>query len=399
MKFETKRKPSAAFWVLSVAFLSFFALGLPDGALAVAFIGMQQELGLLVAHAGFIVAANSILYSLTSACLGRLNRRLKLESINLLGTALLGLGFLSFGLAQNLWLLVMSAAFCGTGAGMIDASLNAYMARSFSARHINFLHCFWGAGATFSPFLMSQMVLLLGWRAGYFALVGMMGLVSAIILTSVRSGVWERAASAPAKTAQAATAATHYLDKPWHKAAQALVCFFYGGVEYSLVFFTAIVLDARGVPLGTIALYPMAYYFCIAAGRVAFGGLSKWLRGITVIRVGLAFGFAGIIILLFTGNIAGMALAGFGLAPVFPSLLHGTAKRFAPKALAKLVGYQIAALGAGSAVLVFGMSQLLGWVSMDALYPVSMALLLLVFGLNEALERALRRASPTCMFS
>ena len=390
MKLETQPNNRAAFWVLSVAYLSFFALGLPDGALTVAFIGMSEELGLLVAHSGYIVAANSIMYSLTSACLGRLNRCLKLESINLLGTVLLGVGFLGIGFAQNLAMLIVSTAFCGTGVGMIDSSLNTYMARSFSARHMNFLHCFWGAGSTFSPFLMSQMVLLFGWRAGYFTLVGIMGMVSTILLVSVCRGVWERGATAPAQTEQAATT-TQHLSKRWHKAAQALTCFFYGGVEYSLVFFTAIVLAARGMPLETIALYPMAYYFSIAAGRVVFGWVSKWLRDITVIRIGLALGFAGAATLLFTGNIAGIALAGFGFAPVFPSLLHNTAQRFAPNTLAKLVGYQVAALGAGSAVLVFGMSQLLGRVSLGALYPMSMALIALVFGLNEALEWAARR--------
>jgi len=386
-----KQKIKHTHLVLAMAYLSFAALGLPDGAFTVAFLDMQTDLGLFVAHSGHIIMASTGMYSITSALLGRLARRMKLEHINFMGLLLLGAGFVGLGFAPNLAMLVVFSGLCGVGNGMIDASLNAYLA-GFGARQMNFLHCFWGAGAAFSPLVMSQMMLLFGWRTGYFALAGMLALVGIVVLLSLLKGVWETKDN-PVKhlPSSQGTEQKQYLTRRWHKATQAMTCFFYGGMEYSLVFFTATILNARGISLEAIALFPMVYYICMAAGRVVFGGLSKWLRSITIIRIGLAMGAVGVLILLFTSNLTGMALAGFGLAPVFPSLLHDTTNRFAPHTVAKLVGYEVAALGAGTAVLFFVISQVLGHIALEAMYPISLGLLIITFVLNETLQRAVRR--------
>jgi fucose permease len=51
-----------------------------------------------------------------------------------------------------LWIMVFTIPF-GLGAGAVDTGLNNYVAKHYSSRHMNWLHCFWGFGASMAPLL------------------------------------------------------------------------------------------------------------------------------------------------------------------------------------------------------------------------------------------------------
>ena len=55
----------------------------------------------------------------------------------------------------------------GLSAGATDSALNNYIALNYSARHMNFLHCFYGVGVVASPYIMSVMLENSTWREGY----------------------------------------------------------------------------------------------------------------------------------------------------------------------------------------------------------------------------------------
>lgn len=38
--------------------------------------------------------------------------------------------------------------------GAVDAALNNYVALHYSSRHMSWLHCFWGIGASAGPYIM-----------------------------------------------------------------------------------------------------------------------------------------------------------------------------------------------------------------------------------------------------
>jgi len=84
-------------------------------------------------------------------------------------------------------------------------------------------------------------------------------------------------------------------------------------------------------------------------------------------------------------------LVGFGFGPVFPCLMHETARRYSPEATTKLVGYQVAAVGVGVGVSTFGMGRLLAGISLNALFPAVIIGMLAVVLLNEMIEYAMRR--------
>ena len=41
----------------------------------------------------------------------------------------------------------------GLGAGAVDAALNNYVALHYSSKHMSWLHCFWGVGASIGPYI------------------------------------------------------------------------------------------------------------------------------------------------------------------------------------------------------------------------------------------------------
>ena len=385
-----KTVKKSTFWVLAVMYLSYFVVAFPDGAFTIAWLGMEAEFSLTVAHTGYMVVAGLGMYSLASALLERLSRLIKLGNIDLLGTVVLGLGFVGLGLSPNFIAVLISIAVYGLGMGMIASSVSSYMAKHFTARHMNLLYCVWGLGATLSPFIVAQMIIRFDWRAGYFALAGIAFGVSVIVLISMVRKAWDREETVQAEEAAPDSGPKKYLGRRWHQVMEVLTCFVLGGMDYSLVFFAGIVMTARGLDLETVALFPMAYYIAITAGRLVFAWLAKWLKDITAIRIGLVLGLAGIVILDAASSLAGIALAGFGIAPILPCILHDTSNRFESRVLNKMVGYEVAAYSAGIAVLFFAISQVLEFISLEILFPIGIGLLAVTFLLNEILEFALR---------
>jgi MFS family permease len=151
-----------------IIFLSFISLGLPDAALGTAWPAMYPELGVSIGAAGMIalvVTAGTIVSSLMS---GTVLGRFGTGKVNFASTLLTGLALLGYALTPSyVWILVFAVPL-GLGAGSVDAGLNSYVAMHYKAHHMNWLHSFWGMGATLSPVILAQIISRTGnWRTGY----------------------------------------------------------------------------------------------------------------------------------------------------------------------------------------------------------------------------------------
>ena len=379
--------------LLLVILISYFVVGFPDGSFTVSWLGMYDD-GLIgtIAHTGYILVAYSVLYTLAGVILSWLTRFLKLQTVYLSGLAIMALGFIGLALSMNFSMILIFIAIYGFGTGAMASSMNSYMAKHFTARHNNWMHCFWGGGATVSPLIMGQMMNISTWRRGYFVIVGILAVVAVLLLISMYKKMWidEDATDLPKNLVKTAIKKP-YLTKRRHQFIEVLTFFFLGGTDYTLVFFTGAALMARGVSGEDVALFSAVYYVCMTIGRVFFGWVAKWIREVPIVRIGCFLALAGIGVLYFTSNIAGMAITGLGLAPLLPTLVSDTSNRFAPRTISKLVGYELAAFGAGIAVLFFMTSLLLEHVSLEMLFPLGVGFVILVFLCNEVLERAVKR--------
>jgi len=379
--------------LLPVILISYFIVGFPDGAFTISWLGIERDLNLTIAHSGYILVGYSVTYTLAGVVLSGLNRFLKLQTIYFFGLTIMGLGFIGLALSINFIMALMAITIYGFGTGAMASSMNSYMAKHFTARHNNWMHCFWGGGAAISPLIMGRMMDTHSWSAGYFVITAILALVAIILLVSMYAKVWtnddtDSSNNLTHESSNKTVAKKRYLAKKWHQAVEILTFFFLGGTDYTLVFFTGMVLIERGFE--DVAIFSAVYYLSMTVGRMFFGYAAKWLQEPPIIRIGITIAALGILVLYFTSNIVGMALTGFGLGPLLPTLVSDSSNRFTPQVLSKIVGYELAAFGAGIAVLFFITSLILEHITLEALFPIGLTFVVLVFLCNEVLERAAR---------
>ena len=381
-------------WLLPIILISYFVVGFPDGAFTISWLGISYDMSLITIHSGFILVGYSVTYTLAGVILSNINKLLRLQTIYLLGLVIMGTGFIALALSPNFITVLLSIALYGFGTGAMASSMNSYMAKHFTARHNNWMHCAWGGGATLTPLVMTQAMAVFSWRAGYFAITAFMVLIALMLLISMAKKIWTNETQKQT-VEEKITIKKRYLTKKWHQSVEVLTFFFLGGTDYTLVFFTGVVLIERGFGVYSVGLLPAVYYVCMTIGRMFFGWLAKWLKEVPIIRLGICIAAVGIITLFFTRNtitigIVGMALTGFGLSPLLPTLVSDTSNRFTPHIISKLVGYELAAFGAGIAVLFFITSLALSFISYEILFPIGLSFIALVFICNEILERAVK---------
>ena len=397
--------------LLPVILLSYFIVGFPDGAFTISWDAMQHGLGLVTFHSGIILVGYSITYTLAGVLLDRFNRFMKLQSVYLLGLVIMGIGFIGLGLSQNFIMVLIMVTVYGYGTGAMASSMNAYMAKHFTAMHNNWMHFFWGAGAAVSPLIMGRLLVLdldangvaynYSWFAGYATIAAIVAVVGVIVLLSMYRKVWtndDTAATAQQAGPQERTP-KRYLTKKWHQVVEIMIFFFLGGTDYTVVFFTSTVfMMEHDLSLAHVAIFSTMYYVGMTVGRLFFGRMARTVRELSIIRMGIGIAVVGIVLLWFAGSIArgenislrtigivGMTITGFGLGPLLPTLVSDTSNRFSPRILSKLVGYELAAFGAGIAVLFFITSLVLTFTTYMALFPIVLAFVVLVCVCNEVL--------------
>jgi len=296
--------------LLPVILVSYFVVGFPDGAFTISWDAMQQGLGLVTFHSGIVLVGYSVTYTLAGVILAWLNRFMKLQAVYLLGLAIMGLGFVGLAFSPNFAMVLITVTVYGFGTGAMAASMNAYMARHFTAKHNNWMHFFWGAGAAASPLIMGRLLILeinshtgyvyeYGWTAGYLAIAAIVGVVGLMIAASMYKKVWSNDSSAVAVDIQAENTVDkkRYLAKKWHQAVEVLTFFFLGGTDYTVVFFTSTVfMVEHDLSIAHIAIFSTVYYIGMTMGRLIFGWSAKYIKEITIIRIGLVIAVAGILI-------------------------------------------------------------------------------------------------------
>ena len=366
--------------------------GLPTGAFAASWPDKMLHMGLLVEQASILLIANTAMYAVASSLLGRLTRFLKLESIDMIGVTIVLMALLGIALAPNFAVVIMASALAGVGSGLVDSGLNSYLAKYFSsARYLNWLNAFWGLGPTVAPLIMVTMIAISGWRLGYFAIAGIVGVSAVLVLMSLKMRIWTLEANVQnEKNAGTKTEAKNkgrYLTRFRHKAMEVTMFFMYGGMETSMGFWLATVLvESRGVTSTTAGLFTAFFYGATMSGRMIFGILANRFKDITMVRVGVVMAVGGLVVLLQVNSLAGAVLVGFGFAPIFPCLVHNTANRFNPKILSKMIGYEVAAYGLGAAILSSLKGPVLSYFSLELLFPVLLGMTIAVFLINEMLE-------------
>ena len=338
--------------LLAVIYLSFISLGLPDSLLGSAWPSMYPELGVPVSYAGLIsmiISAGTIISSLASgAIIARLgSAKVTAISIGMTAAALFG-----FSISGSYYMLLLFAVPYGLGAGCVDASLNHFVALHLSARHMNWLHCMWGVGASLGPVIMGQALAGSGWQGGY-RIIGILQVVLTVVLL-FSLPLW--------KLPQDAMGGEPFT--PQHRSfpellkitgvPEVLVCFLcYCALESTAgMWASSYCTLVRGLDAQTAASWASLFYLGITAGRFVSGFLTMKMSDRNMIRLGQVLIALGILLVLLpAGNnvlFVGLILIGLGCAPVYPCIIHETPVNFGRELSMSMTGLQMAFAYVGS---------------------------------------------------
>ncbi len=345
--------------LLAVIYVSFVSLGLPDSLLGAAWPSIYPELGTSISSAGIlsmIIAVGTVVSSLSSDRVTRLWGAGKVNAFSVLLTAVALFGFStsgSFG-ALCLWAIPY-----GLGAGAVDAALNNYVALHYKSRHMSWLHCMWGIGATLGPYAMGYALSHgMGWTGGYRTIsLVQFGLV-AILFASLP--LWKRQPNVETSQGSRPLSLREALGIAGAK--EMMLCFFcYSAVEQTTGLWAASYLNgACGFSAEISATFAGLFFVGITVGRFLSGFMTMRLSDDRMIRLGIGIVACGVVLLLLPVNalsLAGLVAIGLGCAPIYPCIIHSTPDRFGAENSLAFVGIQMASAYVGTTLMppLFGL--------------------------------------------
>lgn len=381
--------------LLALIYLSFISLGLPDGLLGAAWPSMYAELSAPISAAGvifIIISAGTVASSLLSE---RLNLKLGPGKVTAFSVAMTAAALMGFSSCTSLWQLCLWAVPYGLGAGSVDACLNNYVALHYASRHMSWLHCMWGIGASAGPYIMGAVLTAGGhWSRGY-QLIGLMQIVlTAVLLLSLP--LWKKSASDSGESDREPLSLRQVSRIPGVKA-MLLSFFCYCATEQTVGLWAGSYLALhRGMGAELAASFAGLFYMGIALGRALNGFFTLKFSDTQLTRAGFCIILLGIAALLLPlGDIAaliGLGLIGLGCAPIYPSIIHATPERFGAERSQAVIGVLMASAYLGNCLMppIFGL--IANHVSISLLPLYLLFILAVMAAMHEtALKRCVTR--------
>ena len=368
--------------LLIIIYLAFISLGLPDSLLGSAWPVMHLEMQAPLSYAGIvsvIISAGTIVSALLS---DRMTKRFGTGLVTAASVAMTAVALWGFSISSSFLMLCLFAIPYGLGAGGVDAALNNYVALHYASRHMSWLHCMWGVGASVGPMIMGRILAGGGtWHAGYRT-IGLIQIVLTVILFLSLS-LWAKPENVQEGTGQSAKALSLSDIVRIPGAKQILFTFFcYCAVEATAgLWASSFLVEVHRITAEEAASFASMFYIGITIGRFLSGFLTMKLSDSQMIRLGYAIQVLGLLLVLLPLGkwpaVAGLVVIGLGCAPVYPCIIHSTPTLFGADRSQALIGVQMASayIGTLAAPPVFGL--LASSVSIK-LYPWFMTIILIL---------------------
>jgi fucose permease len=382
--------------LLLIAYVGFISLGLPDTLIGVAWPSVRDTFRLQQSAMALIFFGTGCSYFLSSFFTGRMLNILGIGVLLAASSALVACSAFGYALAPVWALFAASSLSHGLGSGAIDAGLNHYVAHHFSARHMTWLHACYSVGATLGPLIMTSVMAWNGsWRAGYLT-VAVILLCLALLFAATRRK-WDEPESAAAteQTERASVGMAETLRYPtvW---LQVALFFVYTGLEATVGQWSFTLLtESRNVQKETAGAWVTLYWASIGVGRILFGsvvdrlGIDRLLRFSTRTSV-LGTGLFALNLSRPMSAVA-LALAGLGLAAIYPCLMTRTPQRLGTALAVHAIGFQVSAAMLGGAALPSVSGVLAERFGLETIAAAAVGLALVVLLLHESLLLSSRR--------
>ena len=337
--------------LLAIIYISFISLGLPDALLGGAWPTMQQEFGVPVSYAGIIsmiICMGTIVSSLLS---DRMTKYFVTGKVTAISVATTAAALFGFSVSDSFIMLCIIAVPYGLGAGGVDASINNYAAVHYASRHLSWLHCMWGIGASAGPYILAAAMTKGEWNLGY-RWVAMVQIVLTVVLF-LTLPLWKEQKTQEENSLKAKPLSIKEIFAiPGAK--EVMTAFFcYCALESTAGLWASSYLVMQfGVTEEAAAGLATLFYTGITVGRAASGFITYKLNDKNMIRLGSAIIGLGVFAMLLPlgekASMAGIVLAGLGCAPVYPCIIHSTPGHFGADKSQAIIGVQMACAYIGS---------------------------------------------------
>lgn len=377
--------------LLMIIYLAFISLGLPDSLLGSAWPTMYREFSVPVSYAGgisMIIAVGTVVSSLQS---DRLTKRFGTGKVTAASVLMTAAALFGFSISHSYAALCLWAVPYGLGAGSVDASLNNYVALHYASRHMSWLHCMWGVGASLGPYVMGYALSGgQGWNMGYLYIAILQIALTAILIFSLP--LWKKQSAGDTGQADGETETKPLTLRQIIKipgAKEIMITFFcYCALEQTAgLWASSYLVLRRGLSAETAAGFASLFYIGITAGRAFSGFLTMKLNDTQMIRLGQGVILFGIALLLLPFGsavaLAGLIFIGLGCAPVYPSIIHSTPEHFGADKSQAMIGVQMASAYIGTCIMppVFGF--IANHISISLFPAFLLAILLLMALMHE----------------
>ncbi len=345
--------------LLAVIYLAFISLGLPDSLLGAAWPTIRVDFDVPISYMGIvsmIIAGGTIISGLMSE---RLTKKFGTKAVTVTSVFLTAIALFGFSTATEFYHLCLWGIPYGLGAGAIDAALNNYVALHYKAKHMSWLHCFWGVGTIISPYVMSYALTHTVWMDGYRTVSYIQLAIAVIMVLTIPLWKINKAKSAAAED----TPVLGLKGSLKIKGVPTLLLGFlaYCGAESTTMLWASSYLEGtRGASKEEAAALGSLFFIGITAGRFLSGFITDKLGDNRMIRTGAAIALLGVICIAVPVKeitIAGFVIIGLGCAPVYPCIIHSTPDNFGAENSQGIIGIQMASAYVGSTFMppIFGL--------------------------------------------
>ncbi len=346
--------------LLAVIYLVFISLGLPDSLLGAGWPAIYPELNIPVSYMGFVsmtISCGTVISSLLS---DKLTHRFGTRTVTSVSIFLTVVALFGFSFSARFWTLIVFAIPYGLGAGAIDAALNNYIALHYQAKHMSWLHCFWGVGTIVSPFIMGYAVTNASWRDGY-RIVGFIQLAIAVIML-LSLPLWKgnrNADEAQRQKSVGLIGALKIKGVPF-----LLLGFFsYCAAEATTMYWASTYfVEVKKLSAEQAANLASLFYIGLTAGRFISGFITERFGDRKMIVIGTCILACGILLLslpvdAYAFAIAAFIVIGLGCAPIYPCIIHSTPNNFGAENSGAIIGIQMASAYLGTTAIppLFGL--------------------------------------------
>ena len=386
-------------FMLIMSYASLISLGAYNAQLGVAWPSIRQTFGLPLNAMGVLLTASTVGFFLSSIMSGGIITRSGAGALLVAAGAVGAAGTLGVALSPSWWVAIVAYFGGGLSSGAFEVAMNTYVATQHGAREMNWLHAFYGIGATAAPLLVTSLLEAgISWRWGYAAVT----LIDAVLLLYfvLTFRQWQAAVQPAAdehgEAGGVSPAATLRLAAVWFSIA---LFFVYTGMEVSTGQWAySLLTEARGVGTAAAGVWVSVYWGSFTMGRILLGFIADRIAPTTLLRASMLGGILGAALLWWNAvtwfSFAGLAVLGVSFASIYPGMLTVTPARIGPQHAANAIGFQTGVAGLGAAALPALAGVLADGLGLEIIGPFTLAAAALTFVLHELTVPRGARAEP-----